>query len=88
MQGQNFYSTLLLYSFNILYVFLFVHHWIPGPRLLYILETSVFEDTRIPNNVFLVSMDVTSLYIPGDTKKRNTVEPRYNEPLSVTKFSV
>ena len=80
-QGQNFYSTLLLYSFNILYPSLLTHHWIPGPRLLYILETSVFEDTRIPNNVVLVSMDVTSLYTPGDTKKRNTVEPQYNEPL-------
>ena len=80
MRGQNFYSTLLLYSYNILYASLFTHHWIPGPRLLYILETSVFEDTRIPN-VFLVSVDVTSLYTPGDTKERNTVEPRYNEPL-------
>ena len=58
MQGQNFYSTLLLYSFNILYA-----------PLLYILETSVFEDTRIPNNVFLVSVDFTSLCTPGDTKK-------------------
>ena len=30
----------------------------------------VFKDTRILNNVFLVSMDVTSLYTPGDTQKR------------------
>ena len=58
---QNFYSTQLLYSFNILCASLFTRQWL-NPRLLpldsYLLETRVFKDTGIPN-VFLVSMDVT-----------------------------
>ena len=38
----------------------------------YILYASLFthQDTSILNNVFLVSMDVTSLYTPGGYSKR------------------
>ena len=53
IQRQNFYSTPLLYS------------------LFNILCASLFthQDTRILNNVFPLSMDVTSLYTPGGYSK-------------------
>ena len=41
IRGQKFYSTQLLYSFNILCASLFTHHWIPSSCLLYFLETRI-----------------------------------------------
>lgn len=75
-----FNSFLPIYSFTFNTVAIFIQHFgrIPfyasviesqAPSFgLYLLETRVFKDTKIPN-VFLVSMDVTSLYTPGGILK-------------------
>ena len=89
---ERFNSFLPIYSFTFNTVDIFIQHFVRIPLYtsviesqapafgLYLLETRVFKDTKIPN-VFLVSMDVTSLYKPGDTQKcfiRGGSAPRSN----------
>ena len=77
---ERFNSFLPIYSFTFNTVDIFIQHFVRIPLYtsviesqapafgLYLLETRVFKDTKIPN-VFLVSMDVTSLYKPGGYSK-------------------